>query len=501
MPKDIVMDIKTQRPALVYAPYIVATLFFLPFILNNSAFNDDFYKQLWGQSHFMQDGRPVAEVVLRIFSLSHFSVDNVAPLTWILSIFLLGWACTYLSSKLNGDKNTTPLLFSSLIFCTPAFIENAFFKFDNLTMSIALVFSVIASCIKIKNKGSFVLTCVLCLGFLCSYQLAMTSYIILSILMFVTEGLKGTDEKMNLRHLILKAFALAVAFAIYTTLKPLMPISKYAMEQGAISAPEEIISNIIPGIIKYTSLLFSIYDELSLFSLTILAIIPVISLSLHVIKRLKGKQFFCVYVSCLIMAISVPLSFIMIFAPLVILKSQPDYLRLLIGLGAFVYMIAFLSYLSVASIRYARTTVLILALIPVVDTISKSYLINNAYSAQHSLTDGISIGVLNSLSASGTDDIAEIKYTTHGPVSYEAERVMNDYPFTRKLLRGGYVAIPHWAGYEHQSKIKVGEWVTDKQNKEACFGVQIAKHLNYDIYVQNRIAFVDLTKERCKAYN
>ena len=134
----------------------------------------------------------------------------------------------------------------------------------------------------------------------------------------------------------------------------------------------------------------------------------------------------------------------------------------------------------------------------VIDAISKSYIINNAYSAQHNFSNGISVGVLNSLSTAGIDDISEIKYTTHGPVAYETERVMKDYPFTKKLLRGGFVAIPHWAGYEHQAKIKVGEWVTDNQTKDACSGTSIAKHINYDIYINNKIAFVDLTKSRCK---
>ncbi|ENF7816154.1 glucosyltransferase domain-containing protein [Enterobacter soli] len=493
------MDIKNHRLSLAYAPYIAAILFFLPFILNNAAFNDDFYKQLWGESHFMQDGRPVAEVVLRIFSLSNFSVDNVAPLTWIVSIILLGWVCTFLGNKLHAGNNTI-LIFSSLIFCTPAFIENAFFKFDNLTMSIAISFSVIASCIKIKSWGSFSLVCALCLGFLCSYQLAMTAYIILSILMFVNECMRGEDDRGNLLDILLKAISLAVAFMVYAALKSLMPISKYAMDQGSISAPVDILSIITPGFVKYTSLLLSIYDVLSLVAIAALAVISFLSVSLYALKKIRSNKSIYAYASALVMTISVPLSFIMIFAPLMILKSQPDYLRLLIGLGAFVFMIAYFSYLSASENRYAKVAVLTLALIPAVDAISKSYIINNAYAAQHSLTDGISIGVLNSLSSSGIDRVDEIKYTTHGPVSYETERVMKDYPFTRKILRGGYVAIPHWAGYEHQSKIKVGEWVTDKQNKDACTGLQIARHLNYDVYVQNKIAFVDLTKERCKNF-
>lgn len=478
--------------------YLMAVVFFLPFILNNYEFNDDFYKQLWGQSHFMQDGRPVAEVVLRAFSLSHFSVDNVSPLTWILSIILLGWTCIYLSSKLDGGIFKTPLFISTLIFCTPSFIENAFFKFDNLTMSIALAFSVIGSCINIKNKRSFALACIACLGFLCSYQLAMTSYIILSILLFIVDELKVENERRNLKVLALKAFALITSFAIYTILKPLMPISKYAMEQGKIFNPGEMISNFPSGFMEYTTLLFSVYDKLSLISLFILTIISSVFLSLHAVTKLKGRQSFSGIASSLIIIFSIPLSFIMIFAPLLILKSQPDYLRLLVGLGSFIYMIAFISYRSVFFVKYAKPVVLILAIIPMVDAISKSYIINNAYKAQYDFSDGISIGVLNSLSNAGIDDISEIKYTIHGPVSYETERVMKDYPFSRKILRGGFVAIPHWAGYKHQSKIKVGEWVTNKQDQEACAGVQIAKHLNYDIYIQDKIAFVDLTKSRCK---
>ncbi|MCR1317367.1 glucosyltransferase domain-containing protein [Enterobacter soli] len=472
--------------------------FFLPFILNNYAFNDDFYKQLWGQSHFMQDGRPIAEVVLRIFSFSHFSVDNVAPLTWMLSITLLGWVCTYLSSKLNISGEKPQFLFTALVFCTPAFIENAFFKYDNLTMSIALALSVIASSIIVKNRRSFSLVYLLCLGFLCSYQLAMTSFIILSLLMFIFKEIKEGNQKGGLWELIFKAIALTVAFATYVAIKPLMPISKYAMEQGTILPPEEIITNITAGVVKYTTLLFSIYDTLSLIALTILAAISVGYLISYSAKKLKGNASFYEYAAAFVMIVSVPLSFIMIFAPLMILKSQPDYLRLLIGLGAFIYMITFLAYRAASSVKYAKSAVLILALIPMIDAISKSYIINNAYSAQHNFSNGISVGVLNSLSTAGIDDISEIKYTTHGPVAYETERVMKDYPFTKKLLRGGFVAIPHWAGYEHQAKIKVGEWVTDNQTKDACSGTSIAKHINYDIYINNKIAFVDLTKSRCK---
>lgn len=479
------------------APFIVAVLFFLPFIINNVAYDDDFYKQLWGESHFLQDGRPIAELVLRIFSLSNLSVNNVSPLTWMISAFILGVTCAYASNRLLQSESNIIIASSSFIFCTPSFIENAMFKFDNLTMSIALVVAVLSSLLTIKSIKSFITVSSLCLIYLCCYQLAMTAYAIISLMAFTIRFINRVNAKSNLFDLFMKVLALVSGFAAYTLVRQLMPISQYAMDVSEIAPLYDMLGKIFDGTVKYLDIIRGVYDKMSLIAIILCSLLACIYLAYHVCLSIKEHSNFYSITSSIIIVITVPVSFMMIFAPLAVLNSQPDYLRLLVGLGPFVFMVTSLSLLAAGSTTWLKTVIAIFSVIPMFDAITKSYIVNNAYNAQYKFSDGISIGVMNSLSNSGFPDVYEIKYTLHGSRAYETERIVKEYPFMRKLLRSGFVAIPHWAGYDHQSKVKVGEWDNDKLTELACSGNLVARHINYDIYINKKIAYVDLTKSKC----
>ncbi|VAX69506.1 glucosyltransferase domain-containing protein [Enterobacter kobei] len=478
----------------------ISLVFFLPFMMNNLPYNDDYYKSMWGQSHFVEDGRPVAEFIVRVFSLFSTTLNDVSPLTWIISFLVLGTSCYTANKRINGQSSFMLALSSLFIFCSPNYIDNSMYKYDVLTMSVSLSIAILSATVFIRSLPSFLLVLAGNLLYLCTYQLSLSSYIIIAILFFSVRATRDVNIASSLYDLILKGLALLSSYVIYALIKPLMDVSKYAAEMGEMVALKHLPEHVFGSVEKYVNLLISLYDTPSLVSISLssfLAIAFLVCTTGLVIRNNAGN--FIKVASCAILLIAIPFSLFMTFAPLAMLKRQPDTLRMFVGVGSYVYMCMTLSWYLLKEFRYIKYFIVALMLSPLAYTISITYAVNNAYKSQYDLSNGVSLSVVHSINNLDVNSIKEIKYTTsNGPLAYETDRLRNDHPFTKKFIRDGFTAIPHWAGYVYQSKIKVGEWFNSDQTKEACGGIKIADGVNYDMYKTKDIIYVDMTKSRCK---
>lgn len=479
---------------------MVSLVFFLPFMINNLPYNDDYYKSLWGQSHFIEDGRPFAELVIRSFSFFSHTINNISPLTWIISSILLGSSCYFVCKRTHGNKSFILFFASLLIFISPNYIDNSMYRYDVLTMSLSLSVAIISATVLINNTRSLFIVLFGNFVYFCTYQLSVSAFVIISMLFFVVNISNDKDKKPYLLDLLLKAVSLIASYLVYNAVKPLMHISKYAREMGEMANISDMPGHLYGSAFGYINRILGLYDTPSILAIAIAFSLSFVYVFIICLKIIKTKDVFIIKLfSCLALILIMPCSLFFIFSPIAMLKRQPDTLRMMIGLGSFIYLCISLSWYLLKDYKVLKHTSTAITIILLVYTLSVTYAVNNAYKAQYILSNGISLNVLSSIGTADAGDIKEINYTvTGGPLAYETERVRNDHPFTKQILKDGFTALPHWAGYTYQSSIKVGEWFSKSQTSDACGGFSIVKGVNYDIYRKDDIIYVDLTKSKCK---
>ena len=479
---------------------IASLVFFLPFIINNLPYNDDYYKSLWGQSHFIEDGRPIAEFIIRSFSSFSHALNNISPLTWVISSALLGGSCYLSCKRIHGNKSFILFLSSLIIFISPNYIDNSMYSYDVMTMSLSLSVAILSATVLINSMRTF---CIVLIGniiYFCTYQLSVSAFVIISMLFFAVNISNKKIRHVYLQDVALKAISLITSYFIYSTLKPAMRISKYARDMGEVVSISDMPTHIYVGATKYIKKILSLYDTPSITAISIAFFLSFVYVSCASFRIIKSNDSNLIKLtSCLALFLVMPCSLFVVFAPLAMLSRQPDTLRMIIGLGSFVYLCISLSWYLFKDHAVLRNVSTIITLTILGYTLSITYAVNNAYKAQYVLSNGISLSVLSSISTINAGDIKEINYTVNGgPLAYETERLRNDYPFTIQILKDGFTALPHWAGYTYQSHIKVGEWFSKSQTSDACGGFSIVKGVNYDIYRKDDIIYVDLTKSKCK---
>jgi hypothetical protein len=194
-----------------FALYLLAIL---PIIRADRFYVDDMGRALTGYLGWSGDGRPLANVFMEVFNLGT-PLTDISPLPQIVSVALLAALAVSVAGRFRIPGNILPALIVAPLVISPFFLENLSYKFDALTMTLAL-FLAVMTVLKTRDDLPGVLLGTLGLvASLSLYQAAFNAFLVFAAVEFV--DMQQRDEPVAAwgKRIVVRAAQALGALMIY----------------------------------------------------------------------------------------------------------------------------------------------------------------------------------------------------------------------------------------------------------------------------------------------
>ncbi len=210
--------LQSRAPGFLFL-FVLSLLYALPLFLDGRYYLDDLPHAMNGLTLWEQDGRPLASIIssLASFQIPSFTqaalIDN-SPLPQILGLAALAFAAARLARTLfDAPPNPWQCLVVFPIIASPFMLQNLSYKFDALTMGLAVMLAIFASLNTTSNGKTVLVGAIQLLGALCLYQAAINIFVATTALLCLAFT---WNNQANLKTLITGNIAkIAVALLVY----------------------------------------------------------------------------------------------------------------------------------------------------------------------------------------------------------------------------------------------------------------------------------------------
>ena len=159
----------------------LSAIFMLPIVNANIYYVDDISRAQTNFLGWSGLGRPVSDILFMMFSLGHRGVD-VSPLPQILSIFINAITSYTLLKCISKENTINSILISVIPLASPLYIQNMIYRYDSLSMSLAVLCSTYAFYISFVQSRNIILVATSIVLSFCLYQATMPIFPILIML-------------------------------------------------------------------------------------------------------------------------------------------------------------------------------------------------------------------------------------------------------------------------------------------------------------------------------
>ncbi len=162
----------------------MSLLYVFPLIQADRYYNDDLSRSIIGATGWNGDGRPVAEIFMKLYEFGR-PITDTFPLTMILGIIFYVYAMTlYIRCNMETAKLSLRLLYAGLlVLANPFFIPNMAVQFDCIFMLISVSLSLILYSLPFINPIVELITNMFFVSvILCIFQPSVSVWISLAFL-------------------------------------------------------------------------------------------------------------------------------------------------------------------------------------------------------------------------------------------------------------------------------------------------------------------------------
>lgn len=200
---------------LFFALTVIYGIYVLPILLANRPYQDDLSRSLYGITGWNNDARPLTEHLLT-WLCGGFPISDVHPLPLLLSLLLLAYTITLYAKRYLPSENRMvhALCIGFLVIANPFLLSNLSYRFDCVTMILALCASILPYVAPTKKAlwKVFVLSLFMCLVTLTTYQPACGVYI---SLWFLEVFFMLFSERIDLPRLFIRGTACIISVVLY----------------------------------------------------------------------------------------------------------------------------------------------------------------------------------------------------------------------------------------------------------------------------------------------
>ncbi len=209
------LTIESKDRHLFFALTAVYIIYILPILLANRPYQDDLSRSLHGITGWNNDARPLTELLIT-WLCGGTPLSDVQPLPLLLSVLLLAYTVTLYTKRYPAsEKNIVPALqIGFLVIANPFLLSNLSYRFDCVTMILALCAAVLPYVTPVRKAlwKVFVLSLFMCLITLTTYQPACGVYI---SLWFLEVFFMLYNERIDLPRLFVRGSACLLSVILY----------------------------------------------------------------------------------------------------------------------------------------------------------------------------------------------------------------------------------------------------------------------------------------------
>lgn len=296
-------------------------------ITANFFYQDDIFRNYSGTRSWIEFSRYISDF-FSIFLHNNLKLNDIAPLTQILSIIISAITLIILSQVLTQKISLASVLPLSIIFIFPFYSQNISYRFDSPYMALSIFFAVFPFLFE-KESKAFIFTSVIGLILTCfSYQAALSLYILVTIYL-CTKRLFQKDDTKKILFFVLKA---VFAFCLALILFKLFFMNEMEISSASYFSTKISLSSVFENIKIYSKITLTYAGGI----FTKLIIVFALLLSfIKSVKNYNSKKLF----ACLIFIVSTVLAFILSFGPYLIFERPTFTPRSFMGFNAFIALI------------------------------------------------------------------------------------------------------------------------------------------------------------------
>jgi hypothetical protein len=185
-----------------------------PIVHADRFYIDDLGRAYAGYLGWTGDGRPLANVVMELFNLGT-PLTDLSPLPQLAALLLLAMLAVQVARRFGIEGTWRPPLVLAPLVAQPFFLENLSYKFDSLTMSLAVTLAALAVVGPAARGWRGVLGSVCILASLCLYQPALNVFLIFALAELLYEQARLCAPRSLLALAGVRLLQLLVACGVY----------------------------------------------------------------------------------------------------------------------------------------------------------------------------------------------------------------------------------------------------------------------------------------------
>lgn len=238
---------KDEKKIVIYS-LIVLLIAMFPIFSAGVYYLDDAYRAVSGKPSMVNQGRPLANFILSLFSSKGRLLD-ISPGFHIISIMEMSIFAVVMRRIFPALTVLSSVVAMLLVFLCPFYIQNISYKYDVVTMTTANLFSVISIYVVFCKKNtivtSFIFGVVCFLSMLTTYQVALN----MAIVFFLTKFFSMIKEDVYflIKRSICYILAMVLSLILYKVSLPLWFTPTW---YSAYSSESLMMSDLFQGVIS-----------------------------------------------------------------------------------------------------------------------------------------------------------------------------------------------------------------------------------------------------------
>ncbi|RRZ91587.1 glucosyltransferase domain-containing protein [Erwinia sp. 198] len=477
------------------------SLFAFPLLIANNYYIDDIGRSTLGYTNWGADGRPLADLVMKLLFLSSHMTD-IFPLPLLLSVFMLAFSLHQFTKKALGGWQLPALVFIPLTFFANPYLAEVFsYRFDVLTLTAAISLSLLYFCLPSRNRwlrfasGTLTLIAVYCL-----YQTAINIAVLLVMAGLYQQMVRQDKAKVILTTLLQRIVEVLLATVIYLKLILTVTFSGKNEANHPALATGNLLKTWTENSEAYSRF---IADTLVknhggmhyLLGIAIAMWLAALALSLLFLRRQRGVM----AAGVAVIALATPfIALLMIPGSLLLLQNPLLSARSLIAVSGFMLLAALaINYALTPRLQQANW----LLLIPVVYGMTAYYAYGNALRQQDKFNQSLVQEIKWDMRELPSERFYLV-FNGQAPQSPVYTNSLKNYPMLAVMVPD-YFANWYWPFPYMKNNGFSALWptpdsgVTTDTAQYLCYGKPVAQNQDYVMYRKDKVILIDFTHASC----
>ncbi|MEY2114916.1 MULTISPECIES: glucosyltransferase domain-containing protein [Rhodanobacter] len=312
-------------------------LILYPILRANRYYMDDLKRALIGHTGWDSNGRPLTTLLMKLLQCYDSALVDLSPLTQIGAVVVLAWAGAMIARRYAIRSPWVAALVAFPLGAQPFYLENLSYKFDALSMSMAMLLALLPLIALRDNRNGWWWGVLAIFASLCFYQAAINAYLIFVLLEVVLAQLHGEELRRWTRQLLARVGQVGLAMLVYQVLVGIH-IHGWVKQKAERIHGLHDLPLIKDNIVDFYGFIGSSFNRhwWMYFApvLVLLALFPV-AIGLRYARRVRHAHPAWVGAMLFVTAFALPLAALLCVAgPMLVLLKPEIEPRVLVGVGA-----------------------------------------------------------------------------------------------------------------------------------------------------------------------